>query len=143
MTTFDVAELDTSDCVWVMKPGTARALAMKRTSQDIAIFPDITQNGGTWFGLPVITSNSVPGTVSGGTIIALVKASEVFYADDGGITLDVSQEASVQMLTNPSTGAQSLVSLFQNGLVGLRAVRDINWQRRRTQAVNYIDGVAY
>jgi HK97 family phage major capsid protein/HK97 family phage prohead protease len=141
MTTFDVAELDTSDCVWVMRPGTARALSMKRTSQDIPIFPGINQNGGEWFGLPVITSNSVPTTVSGGTIIALVKASEVFFADDGGIVLDMTTEASVQMLTNPSAGAAQLVSLFQNGLVGLRAIRDINWQRRRATAVGYIDGV--
>ena len=143
MSLFDVAELDTSDCVWVMRPGIARALSMKRTSQDIPIFPGISQKGGEWFGLPVITSNSVPSSTSGGSIIALVKASEVFYADDGGVTLDVTQEASVQMLTNPSTGAQSLVSLFQNGLVGLRAVREMNWQRRRTAAVAYIDGVAY
>jgi hypothetical protein len=116
---------------------------MKRTSQDIAIFPDISQAGGTWFGMPVVTSNSVPGTVSGGSIIALVKPSEVFFADDGGITMDVSEEASVQMLTNPITGAASLVSLYQNNLVGLRAVREINWARRRAASVGYIDGVTY
>lgn len=143
LTTFAAAELDTSDCVWVMKPGTALALMMKRTSQDIQIFPGISQTGGTWFGMPVVTSNSVPGSVSGGSIIALVKPSEVFFADDGGITLDVSEEASVQMLTNPITGAASLVSLFQNGLVGLRAVREINWARRRSASVGYIDGVNY
>ena len=143
LTLFAAAELDTSDCVWVMKPATALALMMKRTSQDIAIFPDINQAGGTWFGMPVVTSNAVPGSVSGGSIIVLIKPSEVFFADDGGITLDVSNEASVQMVDNPSAGAASLVSLFQNDLVGLRAVREINWQRRRTASVNYIDAVAY
>ena len=140
---FIAANLDMAGCVWVMKPGTALDLSMKRTSQDIAIFPDINMDGGTWFGLPVVTSNSVPGSVSGGSIIALVKADEVFYADDGGITMDYTQEASVQMLTNPATGAQSLVSLFQNDLVGLRAIREMNWQRRRPEAVAYIDGVNY
>jgi HK97 family phage major capsid protein/HK97 family phage prohead protease len=140
---FIAAELDMAGCVWVMKPATALDLSMKRTSQDIAIFPDITMDGGTWFGLPVVTSNSVPGSVSGGSIIALVKADEVYFADDGGITMDYTTEASVQMLTNPSTGAQSLVSLFQNDLVGLRAVREMNWQRRRSTGVVYLDGVSY
>lgn len=143
LTLFAAAELDTSDCVWVMKPATALALMMKRTSQDIAIFPDINQGGGTWFGMPVVTSNAVPGSVSGGSIIVLIKPSEVFFADDGGITLDVSNEASVQMVDNPSAGATTLVSLFQNDLVGLRAVREINWQRRRAASVNFIDGVSY
>ena len=140
---FIAANLDMAGCVWVMKPGTALDLSMKRTTQDLQIFPDINMDGGTWFGLPVVTSNSVAGSVSGGSIIALVKADEVFFADDGGITMDYTQEASVQMLTNPATGAQSLVSLFQNDLVGLRAVREMNWQRRRPEAVAYLDGVNY
>lgn len=143
MQTFIAHELDPTSAVWVMKPSTALALSLKRTSQDVFTFPDITAKGGEWFGLPVVTSNSVPGSVSGGSIIALVIQSEVFLADDGGITLDVSQEASVQMVSNPQAGAQSLVSLWQNNLVGLRAEREINWQRRRDAAVGYIDGVAY
>lgn len=143
MKTFIAAELDPTQAVWVMKPATALGLSLKRTSQDIFTFPDIRIDGGTWFGLPVITSNSVPGSVSGGSIIALVIQDEIFLADDGNITLDVSQEASVQMNSAPSAGAQSLVSLWQNNLVGLRAEREINWQRRRDQAVGYIDGVSY
>lgn len=140
---FTAANLDVENLVWVMRPDTALDLSMKRTSQDLAIFPDIDMNGGKWFGLPVITSNSVPSSVSGGAIIALVKADEVFFADDGGITMDYTQEASVQMLTNPSTGAQSLVSLFQNDLVGLRAIREMNWSLRRSTGVAYIDAVSY
>jgi len=140
---FSAANLDMTNLVWVMRPDTALDLSMKRTSQDLAIFPSITMDGGTWFGLPVVTSNSVPSSVSGGSIIALVKADEVYFADDGGMTLDYTQEASVQMLTNPATGAQALVSLFQNDLVGLRAIREMNWQRRRAQGVAYLDAVNY
>lgn len=140
---FTAANLDMNDLVWVMRPDVALDLSMKRTSQDLPIFPDITMDGGRWFGLPVVTSNSVPTSVSGGSIIPLVKASEVYFADDGGIMLDYTQEASVQMLTNPATGAQSLVSLFQNDLVGLRAIREMNWARRRSTGVAYLDGVNY
>ena len=141
--TFTAANLDMNGLVWVMRPDTAIDLSMKRTTQDLQIFPDITMNGGSWFGLPVVTSNSVPSSVSGGTIIALVKADEVYFADDGGITMDYTQEASVQMLTNPVTGATQLVSLFQNDLVGLRAIREMNWQRRRAAGVAYLDNVNY
>jgi valyl-tRNA synthetase len=52
-------------------------------------------------------------------------------ADDGGVSLDMSMEASVQMDDAPSAGAQSLVSLWQNNLVGIRAERYINWSPRR------------
>lgn len=53
-------------------------------------------------------------------------------ADDGGVSIDMSMEASVQMNDAPSAGAQSLVSLWQNNLVGIRAEQYINWAARRT-----------
>lgn len=126
---------------WVMHPITAMALSLKRTAQDIFAFPDITMNGGTFFGIPVITSRSVPKTVSGGSIIVLLDASEIFFADDGQVMLDVSEQASLQMNTAPSAGAQTLVSLWQNNLIGIRAERYMNWKRRRDTAVTYLDNV--
>lgn len=126
---------------WIMHPITAMGLSLKRTSQDIFAFPDITMNGGTFFGIPVVTSRSVPKTTSGGSIIVLLDASEIFFADDGQVSLDVSNEASVQMDSAPSAGAQSLVSLWQNNLVGIRAERFMNWARRRSAAVTYLDNV--
>lgn len=139
--TFISAGLAPARGVWIMNPMTALKLSLKRTSQDVRAFPDITLTGGTWFGLPVIVSNSVPSSVSGGTIIVLVDASEIFLADDGDVVIDVSQEASLQMNSTPSAGAQSLVSLWQNNLIGVRAERFINWARRRNSAVVYIDAV--
>jgi len=41
----------------------------------------------------------------------------------------------------PSGGATSLTSLWQNNLIGIRLERVINWQRRRTAAVTYIDNL--
>lgn len=129
--------------VWVMRPAEAIALSMLRTSQDVFAFPTITAEGGTWFGYPVIVSNSVPYSASGGAIIAFIKQTDIFLADDGGVRIDVSNQASVQMDSVPSAGAQSLVSLWQNNLVGILAERFVNWQRRRDTAVAYIDQVNY
>jgi len=77
------------------------------------------------------------------TNIYLIDAAEVMLADDGGVTLDVSREASLQMDDAPSAGAQSLVSLWQNNLIGLRAERYINWMKRRATAALFISGVTY
>ena len=70
-------------------------------------------------------------------------SAEILLADDGGVTIDVSREASLQMDNAPTAGAQSLVSLWQNNMVALRAERFINWKRRRLQAVGYINSANY
>lgn len=148
MNNYITANISLATGVWIMNPRTALALSMLRSSsQDTFAFPSITPQGGTFFGLPVITSSNVPvAAVTGGeteTIIVLANANDILLADDGGIALDVSREASLQMDTAPETGAVSLVSLWQNNLVGLRAERAINWLKRRSAAVQYISEVTY
>ena len=130
--------------VWVMHPRTALYLSMLRTAQDVYAFPGISMAGGTFWGLPVITSANVPIDTGADTYITLMAAPEIFLADDGGVTLDVSREASIQMLDSGlASGAASLVSLWQNNLVGLRAERFITYKRRRTGAVAGLKGVSY
>lgn len=129
--------------VWVMHPRTALYLSMLRTAQDVYAFPGITMYGGTFYGLPVVTSASVPIDTGDDTYIVLMDAAEVYLADEGGVALDVSREASLQMDSAPSDGAQSLVSLWQNNLVGLRAERYITWKRRRDAAVAVLEDVSY
>lgn len=141
--TFIDADLTPSSGVWIMSPTSAMKLSMVRTSQDVFAFPDITIAGGTLLGLPVVVSDSVPGTTSGGRIIVLMDQSEIWVADEGGVRIAVSGEASLQMSSTPSTGAQSLVSMFQNNDIAIRAERMVNWQKRRSAAVTYIDGVFY
>jgi hypothetical protein len=91
-------------------------------------------------GVPVICSNSVPGSVSGGQIIVALSAGDVDVAR-GGASVDVSERASVQMTDAPGTGAQSLVSLWQNNLTGLRLTVFANWAKRRTTACAYLDNL--
>lgn len=139
---FIAVNLTPTNGVWIMSSSTALALSLMRNPLGQKEFPDITMLGGSFEGLPVIVSESVP-TNSNGSLIILANASDILLADDGGVTLDVSREASLQMSTTPSAGAQQLVSLWQNNLVGLRAERFINWKRRRTGAVAYIQNVNY
>jgi ABC-type ATPase involved in cell division len=96
--------------------------------------------GGSILGIPVVVSNNV------GNRVILVHAPSILYADEGGVQIDVSREASVQMdgaPDSPATATTVLVSLWQNNLVGLRAERMITWKRARTAAVTYISAAAY
>lgn len=134
------AELDLDSAVWLMSPSLAIQLGTIRTQYGDLAFPDLKVNGGMFKGLPVVTSNSIVSAGSPGEQqLFLVVQNEVLLADDGQMLLDISTEASVQMNDAPSAGAQQLVSLWQNGMVGLKCDRWINWARRRNAAVQYIE----
>lgn len=131
--------------VWIMSATTALALSLMLNPLGQPEFPGISMNGGTLFGLPVIVSEYVP-TITGGTYVALVNAQDIYMADDGGITVDMSREASLQMdnaptMTSDSPTGTSVVSLWQTNSVGFRAERSINWARRRDSAVALLGAV--
>jgi HK97 family phage major capsid protein len=146
MAMFATSDIDPSTAAWVMSPSTALRLSMKRTTQDEFAFPGISMTGGTWYGLPVITSSAVVSAGSPGeNHIVLVTQNEVLLADEGSVAIDMSTEASLQMDDAPSAGATSLVSLWQNNLVGIRAERYINWAARRPSnlGIAVIENVTY
>lgn len=136
---------------WLLHPRTANFLMTLRTTQDIYAFRD-EMSRGLLMGIPFLMSTNMPLFDQGSpvatpasleTFIVLVEASEIFLADDGQVMIDVSREASLQMDSAPSAGAQNLVSLWQNNLIGIRAERYVYWARRRAQSVFYIRGVTY
>lgn len=148
--TFLAANMTPAGAVWIMTPTMALTISMMTNALGQPEFPDIDMNGGVFMGLPVIVSESVPANpgsgdplTGAGQRLILAKASEILLADDGGVTIDVSREASLQMDSAPTAGATELVSLWQNNMVALRAERFINWKRRRLQAVGYIDSANY
>jgi HK97 family phage major capsid protein len=138
---FVVANQQGSQIVLIMRATDALAAGMLVNALGQPEFPNISMGGGSLFpGLDVVTSQVVPS----GTVIAL-QPSEVYLGDDGGFMVDVSREASLQMLDNPTNDvatptATSLVSLWQNNAVGFRCERVLNWAKRRTTAVAYLTG---
>lgn len=146
MQMFAASDVDPSTAVWVMPATVALRLSMVRTTQGEFAFPSISMLGGTWYGIPVIVSSAM--LTSGSPAekqIALVTQSEVMMADDGGISIDMSTEASVQMNDAPTAGATSLVSLWQNNLVGIRAEQYINWTvlRPNSLGIALIENINY
>jgi len=126
---------------WIMNPRTALYLMTLRVAASgvFAFRDEMVQ--GRLMGIPFLTSNAVP-IVSGDTIITLLEASEIYLADDGQTTIDISREASVTMDTEPMA-VGTFTSLWQANLVGIRAERYAHWLRRRAAAVHVTTGVAY
>ncbi|TCL06903.1 phage major capsid protein [Sodalis ligni] len=139
---FVTANLQPTGSVWLMSSTNALALSMRKNALGQKEYPEMTLLGGTFQGLPVIVSQYV------GNLLVLVNAPDIYLADDGGVAVDASREASLEMVDNPTqdgttgTGSQ-LVSMFQTNSVAIRAERWINWKRRRMAAVAVITGVNY
>ena len=128
--------------VWIMSATNALALSMLVNPLGQSEFPGIGMNGGTFQGMPVIVSEYV------GNVVILVNASDIYLADEGGIAIDLSREASLQMDTAPTMNSTTptpiaSVSMFQTNSVAFRAERTINWARRRATSVAYLTGAAY
>jgi len=145
---WSAADLSISGGVVVMTETQAMRLGMIVNAFGQPEFPGIGAGGGTIFGLSVVTSENIPaeGGSPAGNRIILLKPGEIFMADNGGIVVDVSREASVQMNTtpdDPATASTVHVSFWQNNLVGIRAERYINWLKRRSAAAVIIEGAVY
>ena len=146
-TAFIAANNAPTSGVFVMASTTALSLSLMVNSLGQSEFPGITMNGGTLAGLPVITSEYIT-SVSAGSYLYLVNAQDIYVADDGGIEVDMSREASLEMadsttIDSDTPSAVATVSLWQTNSVGFRAERTINWARRRDSAVAAISEVAY
>ena len=132
--------------VWVMTPLTAMSLNLLGVDDRLGL------NGGFLLGAPVLTGNGVPanpGTgspVSGdGARIYLIDAAEVLMAD-GGLELSSSGQGALQMNTaptNPPTASTVTVSLWEEGLTAIKALRYLRWARRSAGSVGFIDSSDY
>ena len=74
-------------------------------------------------------------------VLVIFKPSEIFLADDGRVTIDASNQATLDM--DGGSPATATFSLWQNNCVGLRAERFITWAKRRAGAVAVIDTASY
>ena len=121
----------------------ANALALSfRTNLDGSPeFPGVGVNGGTYKGLQFITSNTVT------TNVVALAPQYILYADDGGVTIDASTEASLQMDSAPASPPDATTvyaSMFQMNAVGAarRAVHQLEARRGEYREVPDRDGLA-
>jgi HK97 family phage major capsid protein/HK97 family phage prohead protease len=143
---FVAANMSTASLTLIMPNSLALVLSIMVNSLGQPEFPGLTVNGGTLNGIPVVTSQYAANSSGAGNLVIALAASEIFLADDGQVRVDASREASLQMLDNPTNNsatatATTMVSMYQTNSIALRAERFINWAKRRSDAVVYMDDV--
>jgi HK97 family phage major capsid protein/HK97 family phage prohead protease len=124
---------------FIMSAANALSLSFRSNLDGSPQYPGLTINGGTYKGLTFVTSQAA------GTMVIALQPSLVLYAD-GGIEIDASQEASLQMDSAPMSPADATtvyVSLWQTNSVGLRAERFCNWAKANANAVKYLTATAW
>lgn len=144
MNNFTANSVPLSGITLLMSDTQAVALSLMVTDLGVPLFPSVSSSGGTLLGFPVVTSEAV------GTKIIAVKASDILIAEDPGVSVTASDQATIEMETTPAAGEQSppstqsvLKSMFQNNCIAIRAEQFKTWARARTAAVEYINGNAY
>jgi HK97 family phage prohead protease len=135
---FQEYNIPTDNLTLIMQPVLATSIGTMLTTLGVVAFPNVNGNGGNILGITVLTSNNSPA----GQVTAIHPPS-VFVADEGGLQIDVSREASVELDSAPAAGNYHLVSAFQNNLVFVRAERYITWLRGRDKGVFYLTNAAY
>jgi HK97 family phage major capsid protein/HK97 family phage prohead protease len=129
-----------NELVILMSESQAFSLGLGLNAVGQPLFPGLTVSGGSLLGIPVVTSQAV------GNQIVIAHAPSILIADENGVEIDISREASIQLdsaPTDPPDATAVLTSLWQANLVGLRVERYITWGKARTTAVDRITGVAY
>ena len=138
------ATIDLASAYWLLAPRTAVYLSLLRGSGGALSYPTVTARGGTLAGIPVLTSVACMDVSSPTEAnILLVAADEIDLADDGAGVIEISEQASLQLLDGPLTGAAQMVSLWQHGLVALRCTRTINWRMRHAAGCAVVQGCQF
>jgi HK97 family phage major capsid protein/HK97 family phage prohead protease len=136
--------MNPSGLVLIMPATMATMLGMMRNSLGQRVFDGVNMNGGTLEGIPVITTQYAANQSGAGNLVIAVHAPSILLADDGVVTVDASDQVSLQMSDAPTINAvtgvgASLVSMWQTNSLAVRAEREITWVKGRSEAVVFID----
>lgn len=139
------ANIDPVDGVFITTTSQALQISLMRNPLGQKEFPDLTMRGGMLEGFPVIASQYALSGSPESNLLIFVNASDVFLADDGGIDVMVSDQASIKMASDPNgaDASAAYVSMFQSNQLAILAERYITWARRRDESVQLLNNVAY
>jgi HK97 family phage major capsid protein/HK97 family phage prohead protease len=129
----------------VTTPSLAMAIGMLVNALGQPEFPGLSENGGTLFNKPVTTGDNVgPGD------LILLKPSDIWKIDDRGFEVSMTDQATIEQDSAPQgasdtpvAASATLMSLWQTESIGFKVVRSINFQKRRSHAVQFIGNAGY
>lgn len=128
ITKFVEANLSTDNTYFLMSETRAMQLALLRDALGNTFFTGMAFAGAarSLLGIPVITSQTV------GDKIIMVKMSEILLAQDGGVDVAYSDQATL-------TDGATTHNLWQENKFAIRVEKFITWAKRRAIASAYID----
>lgn len=118
---------------WIMKPTTAYRIAATIGGTAAVNVPL------SLFGIPLLLSANSPAQIT------LVDAANILYSDDGGIEIDTTDQALIQMdslPTDPPVDVTVFHSLWNENLWAVKVIRWLAYLRAQSGAVAYMT-VAY
>lgn len=120
---------------------TATYLSLLRGSGGAAAYPNITPQGGTLLGLPVLITKACGEPASPTiNIVALVNPREILWADEGRVILTTSNQAALKMDDAATAAAGSLISMWHTNSVATKAIRECSWHARTGSAAYFTCG---
>jgi len=129
----------------VTTPSMAKALSLMQNALGQFAFPGVSQMGGTLLGDTVYTGDNV---TSGHFI--LLKPSDIYRIGDTGVSVSVTDVATIEQDSAPAgagdvptAASATLMSMWQTESIGVKVVRSVNFAKRRSHAVQYIDNADY
>ena len=127
ITMFVEANLSTDNTYWLMSETRAMQLALLRDALGNSYFNGMSLSGGnrSLLGIPVVTSQAV------GDRIELIKVSEILVAQDGGVDVAYSDQATL-------VDGATTHNLWQENKFAIRVEKFITWAKRRPIAAAYI-----
>lgn len=127
ITLFVEANLSTDNSYWLMSETRAMQLALLRDALGNSYFNGMSLSGGnrSLLGIPVVTSQAV------GDRIELIKVSEILVAQDGGVDVAYSDQATL-------VDGATTHNLWQENKFAIRVEKFITWAKRRPIAAAYI-----
>lgn len=131
-----------SRLAWALSPDVGILASTLLTSGGGFLFPDMSPTGGSMLNIEAIVCDALPG----GTIM-LVDATGL-AGDSELITIDASNQTSIEMLDNPTNNSvsptpTSVVSMFQTDSTALMATAWFGAYRFRDEAVAIMNGVEW
>lgn len=101
--------------------------AANKLNSDTVVLQGVTPQGGELLGIPLIVSDGLHDTSSGGTLL-LIDASKI-AANAENLKIDVSQETSLQMTDTPNDPANGLISMWQTGGVAIKSTLTFGFEQ--------------
>lgn len=127
ITLFTEANLSTDNSYFVMSETRAMRLALLRDALGNSYFNGMNLHGSrSLLGIPVVTSQSVDANK-----IMLIKVSELLVAEDGGVDVSYSDQATLK-------DGDTTHNLWQENKFAIRVEKFITWAKRRPIATAFI-----